>query len=54
VRRVVSSPDLAQRLAAGARRSFDDHYSLDRSYEALMRVYRAVGAPVDERQAVTA
>jgi len=35
---------LAARLAQGARRDFNERYSLEQSYTLLMQIYRAIGA----------
>ena len=44
VTRLITSSELAHNLSAGARRTFLERYSVERSYARLMDVYRAVGA----------
>lgn len=43
-RMLQGSPELAARLAKGARRDFASRYSADRSYDRLVDVYKSVGA----------
>jgi glycosyltransferase involved in cell wall biosynthesis len=48
VERLASSPELAERLSRGARRTFLERYAPDRSYRLLMAAYREVLArPID-------
>jgi glycosyltransferase involved in cell wall biosynthesis len=44
VRRIAASDELATRLSRGARNAFLENYSIERSYERLLEVYRFVGA----------
>jgi glycosyltransferase involved in cell wall biosynthesis len=44
VLRIAASDDLATRLSRGARNAFLENYSIERSYERLLEVYRFVGA----------
>jgi glycosyltransferase involved in cell wall biosynthesis len=46
VRKLVDSPRLAERLARGARRVFEERYSPEQSFARLMEVYRFVGVSV--------
>ena len=45
VSRLIAADGLAKHLARGARRDFEERYSPERSYQALMHVYARAGAP---------
>lgn len=49
VRTLAADPILAARLAHGARRVFEERYSLSTSYAKLMEIYSAVGANTRDR-----